>query len=652
MEKIIVELEAKTNKALKGIDEVAKSVEDLNKEVVSSNKATEKSLKGVESASKDAAGGIKAIGTTLKAIGIGLIISALGTLKEMFSQNQKAVDLFNTVFETASIVVGEVVSAFTNIYDALTQSTDQFDAFGKVVKGALDYVFAPLKLTFYAIKLALQAAQLAWEESFFGDGDPTRIKELNANIQETKNSMKEVAVAAIDGVKAVVNNIGEAISEVGAAGSTVIEELGKVSVTAAYDTAKANVELQKSAELAAARQGLIFETFDRQAEKLRQIRDDETKSIAERKKANDELLVKISDAEKGMLAQAKMQLAVANADLKRDKNNVESQVAKIEAEKELAAVRAQIEGIRSEQMSNANALNKEELELTNAKIESESKLSIEKKRFNAEQIKDELLKLEKLKEIDKEEKDIETLRLQAIVDNANAGTQAKIDAEIALKEFEEQSRQTEIERKAEIDAAQKEKDIKNYDALVENYKKGLALDKQKIKDKEMVVDAISQFADAESGIGKALLIVKQGLALQETIMDLKRITFKGVEAIGSAGVSTAQNVAESSKIGFPQNLITIASAIAQGVGIVKSVKKAVSKTKAKSGGAGASVPSISTPSMPSLPPAFNVVGASDTSQLADAIGSQSQEPTRAYVVSADVTTSQEMDRNTIEGASI
>ena len=52
------------------------------------------------------------------------------------------------------------------------------------------------------------------------------------------------------------------------------------------------------------------------------------------------------------------------------------------------------------------------------------------------------------------------------------------------------------------------------------------------------------------------------------------------------------------------------------------------------------------------PPSFNVVGASNTSQLADAIGSQSQEPTRAYVVSNDVTTAQSMDRNIVDGASI
>ena len=60
----------------------------------------------------------------------------------------------------------------------------------------------------------------------------------------------------------------------------------------------------------------------------------------------------------------------------------------------------------------------------------------------------------------------------------------------------------------------------------------------------------------------------------------------------------------------------------------------------------------STPSVPSLPPSFNVVGASDTNQLATAIGGQSQQPIQAFVVSNDVSTAQELDRNIIEGASI
>ena len=634
MEKIIVELEAKTDKALKGIDGVAKSVEELGKEVSDSNKSTTNSLKGVESASKGVAKGVKAVGTGLKAIGLGLIISALGTLKDLFEQNQKAVDFFSVAFETASIVVGQMVTAFTNVYKSVAKSSENFDALGKVMSGLLTVAITPLKLSFYAIKLAIQEAQLGWEKSFLGDKNPQTIKNLTLDILETKGAIVEVSNEFVGAGKSIVDNFGEAITETTNIAKSVVEEVGKISISTAIKTAKANTELQKSAELAGAMQGLLFEKFDRQAEKLRQIRDEERNTIAERKKANDELLIAVNNAEQAMLSQAKKQLTIANANLKKDSQNIEFKVAQIEALKELAGVEAQIEGLRSEQKSNDLALSREQIELTNTKAESESNLSIERKRFNAELIEDELLRLEKLREIDELEKEQESLRLEAILENANAGTQAKVDAQIALDEFLEQSRQTNITRDTEIAQAERE------------------LSKQKIKDKAMVVDAISQFADAESGIGKALLIVKQALALQETLMDIKRITFKGIEAVGSAGVSTAQNVAESSKIGFPQNLITIAGAIAQGIGIVKSVKSAVSKTKAKGGGAGASVPSIPTPSLPSLPPAFNVVGASGTSQLADAIGGQSQQPTRAYVVSDDVTTAQSMDRNIVDGASI
>ena len=60
----------------------------------------------------------------------------------------------------------------------------------------------------------------------------------------------------------------------------------------------------------------------------------------------------------------------------------------------------------------------------------------------------------------------------------------------------------------------------------------------------------------------------------------------------------------------------------------------------------------SAPTTPSIPPAFNIVGSSGTNQLAEAIGGQSQQPIRTYVVSSDVTTSQSLDRNIVEGATI
>jgi len=651
MEKIIVELEAKTDKAIKGIDKVAKSVENLNKDVVDSNKDTAKALKGVESASKSVSGGIKKIGASIKAAGLGLLIVAFGTIKELFSQNQKAVDLFNTAFEVTSIVVNQVINAFTDIYKAVSESRENFDALGKVLDGVLTMVLTPFKATFQGIKLALQSAQLAWEESFFGDKDPETIKRLNKEIALTKANLYEVADGFVEAGKSVYNNFGEAVTEAVNISKVAVKELGEVSVSAAIDTAKANVDLQKSAELAAARQGLLFEKFDRQAEKLRQIRDDETKSIEERKKANDELLVKIDSAEKGMLLQAQQQLAIADANLKKDKDNVEFQVARIEAIKELAAVEAQIEGIRSEQKSNALALDKEAIELINTKKESESQLSIEKRKFAAEQIESEKLRLEKLIEINEAEKIIEQERLQAIVDNANAGTQAKIDAEIALNEFTNTNQEENLTLKANL--VQEE----------------INLEAKKLAAKHKALNDLVGIFGAESKMGKAALIGKQLLAAQELLIDLGVIKSKATKAMATSSLDGAESagavstgLAKTLKLGFPAAIPALIGYAATAVGIVSGVMAATKKTKSVATGLGGvggggsvttpAMPKIETPQTESLPPAFNIVGASGTSQLADAIGGQSQQPQRAYVVSSDVTTSQEMERNTIEGASI
>ena len=51
-------------------------------------------------------------------------------------------------------------------------------------------------------------------------------------------------------------------------------------------------------------------------------------------------------------------------------------------------------------------------------------------------------------------------------------------------------------------------------------------------------------------------------------------------------------------------------------------------------------------------PSFNIVGATETSQLAEAVGSQTQQPIQAYVVANDVTTAQSLEKNIVEGATI
>jgi TP901 family phage tail tape measure protein len=201
-------------------------------------------------------------------------------------------------------------------------------------------------------------------------------------------------------------------------------------------------------------------------------------------------------------------------------------------------------------------------------------------------------------------------------------------------------------------------------ALLKKFNEAEAkLDKQKVASKQEALQAIANIAGAETKVGQALLIAKNMLAFKETLMDLKRITFKGKKAVTEAGVNAASNVSESSKIGFPQNIITIAGAIGQGISIIRQVKKAVSKTGASGGSA--SVPSVPSAARASASgsqstqaqtqtqaPAFNVIGASPESQLATALAGQSQQPVQAYVVSNDVTTSQSLDRNIVEGATL
>jgi len=637
-QKIEVEFELKYKEAVKNLDEFQKEYAKLEKEVVSANEKTAESLEKVEKGAKDSAKGVKKVGVSLKGLAaatgiIFLLQKAFEFVSTAVQENQEVMDGLNVVFKTAQIVFNEVLGVITDVYKSVTSASENFDALGKVISGLLTIAVTPLKLAFYGIQLGIQAAQLAWEQSVFGDGDETKIKALNESIAETKANLKEVGEEAVQAGTDVVTNFVEAVSEAGEIGSQLVKGVKEISVDAALKTAKANQALEKSAQIAAAQSRILLEQYDRQAEQQRQIRDDETKSIAERQAANDKLNTILTKQEEEMTKNAKLVKAAAQAQFNLT-GKTEDYVAVLEAEAEVQAVAATVTGLKSEQQTNANALTKEATELTNAKLESESLLSIEQKRFNAEQIDDELKRLEALKEIDILEAEQETIRLQAIVDNANAGTQAKIDAQIALDDFTEQSRQTGITRDNEITQAK------------------IANEKMLTATKQKALDDLIAIGGAETKFGKAMFLLKQALAIKEMIMEAKKtITFSSIAAAKST-VAVAEGTAQTAKVGFPQNIPLLIGYAAQAAGIISAIKSATGTAKSAVSGIGGGGGSIVEPTAPSAPPAFNVVGASGTNQLADAIGGQSQRPSRSYVVASDVSTAQELDRNIIEGASI
>ena len=620
-QKVEVELELKYKEAVKNLDEFQKEYAKLEKEVVSANEKTAKSLKQVEKSADDGAKGVKKIGVSLKSIGaatgvIFLLQKAFEFVSTAIQENQVVMDGLNVVFKTAQIIFNEVLGVITDVYNSVASASENFDALGKVISGLLTLAFAPLQIAFYGIIAAAEGVKLAYENMF---GDEDSIAKAQEDLDATNEKLKEIAIEVNKAGSDIVNNFSEAISEAGNIGTQVVDGLKEISIEAAIETAKTNQALEKSAQIAAAESRILLEQYDRQAEIQRQIRDDETKSIAERQAANDELNVILDNQEKAMLKNAEIVLAAAQAQFNLT-GKTEDYVAVLDAQAEKEGVLSQVTGFRSEQQTNKNSLDKEAIEIANAKLESESLLSIEQKRFNAEQIEDELLRLQRLSEIDLLEAEQETIRLQAIVDNANAGTQAKIDAQIALDEFSESSRQTNLTRDKQITDAK----IKISDSEAQAKKDNLDATADVLKN-------FSAIAGEETVAGKAFAVAAATIN-----------TYRGVsDALAAVTVTPFETA------------LKFANAAAIGVAGIANVKKIVSvKVPNTSGGGSSANPSVSVPSAPPLPPAFNIVGQSDTNQLADAIGGQTQQPIQAFVVSSEVTTAQELDRNIIDGASI
>lgn len=123
-------------------------------------------------------------------------------------------------------------------------------------------------------------------------------------------------------------------------------------------------------------------------------------------------------------------------------------------------------------------------------------------------------------------------------------------------------------------------------------------------------------------------------------------------AIAQATVAGIQSTVNAFQTGAASPITTVFPAypfvqagLAAGFAALNVAK--IKSTNMSSGGGGGSA----QPSAPAAP-SFNVVGASDTNQLAQAIGQKEETPVKAYVVSNEVSNAQALDRNIVEGAAI
>ena len=244
---------------------------------------------------------------------------------------------------------------------------------------------------------------------------------------------------------------------------------------------------------------------------------------------------------------------------------------------------------------------------------------------------------------------------QELIDKAILAGIATDDLE-AAKEAKRKEKQAEFD---ETDAERKQTKIDEAQAQADALQE---IEDQKKAQQQATFDNAVALAGEETKLGKALLLAKQLLLAKEFILNAKAQIANAKKAVGEATVNAAEastettsSVAKAANTAPPPfNIPFILTAIATGASVLSAVKSAVSSTKsaaAQVGAGGGTSTAPATPITPApSPPAFNVVGQGGASQLAEAIGGQA--PTRAYVVSNDVTTAQGLERNIVEGATI
>ena len=588
-EKVIIDLEVKSNKGVKNVEKLNTEISKTNKEVKKTNEelagasnSLDKFSGGAVSKIKNFGGAIKGLTTGFKSLrvaiigtGIGALIIALVSLRTAFTSSEEGQNKFAKLMGVIGSVTGNLVDMLANLGEGI------INAFTNPKQALIDFknlIVENITNRFNAIIDTLGFLGSAFKKVFSGD--------FKGALEDAKSAGSSY-IDSLTGVEDSINKVTEATKGL----VTELKEEAKIAGQIADQRAK--------------------------ADKL------ERALIVERAKANRdraELLEKAIDKENFSTKQ--------RIEFLKEAGKIEEDITK----KEIEAAR-----LRFEAKVEENKLSKS----TKADLDEEARLK-------AELINLETAKLTKAKEVTS----------QIIALNAEEKARLKaIEDEEKLRKEEEQKIQDEkdAERKKELE----EKEAERLRKIKENADEEVRIAKILVEQKKAIQDAnLNNIASGFALLGKiagdnkalqaAAIIGESAVGIARTIIQTQTSNAAAIAqgaalAIPTAGksVAIAAKLVSANKIAAGISIATNIAATAKGLSGLKAGGSTPSPSPNPSGGGGGSIP-----------PSFNVVGASDTNQLATAIGGQTQKPIQAFVVSNDVTTAQEMDRNIIDGASI
>lgn len=578
------------------VEAVKKSLEEVTKkleEVVEGQKDVQKEAKAASKATEGIGKGVKGIGLAIKGAGIGLALKAFDSLNEIMMGNQFIVDASTTAFNFLRIAFSDFVTFLQEKTGPVIQYFK--DMFENPKQTLIDFGNAIVDYVVHGIESLLESVGYLGEalvNLFSGD--------FEAAFESVSNAGSKL-VDAVTGVDDTLKKVGETISE------TIPKIVDYATKTG--KAAKAMTDLNNAAELAEAKNQALIEKYDILAEKQRQIRDDESKTFAERIAANEKLKEILDEQEKAMKANAQARVNQAQQQYDLDKDNIEATKELIAAKGELEGVEATITGMRSEYLSNQISLEKELLDIERSRKEAELEAQNIRNEADNEALLNAEEQLRKQEELSIKQYNSQKALLEEQRNNYVEGTAAYTEFTNELMLLDAERYATAKTYEKELTAVQKEEEEK---------KKANTL--ARINAVTSMTDNLFALAKetAEEGSKKA----KQ-IAIAETVWN----TAKAIMGMLSAQPAGPWNFAQAA-IAASMGALNIKKIMQTDADNAQSAS-----TPTAGGGSALSFQSVAT----------NLQG-SQTNQIAEMLNMNNQSPMKAYVVSGDVSSGQALDR--------
>jgi hypothetical protein len=597
----VIEIKGDASSAIAALKDVGIEAQKTQAKATEANDAIKDGLEaldkrtgGAVSAFKSLVGGVKSAVsafTTLKgaiiATGLGALLVAVTSLVAYFKETERGGDAL-------AVVLGAIGGVVRKLTDVLVKFGETlFNTFSDPKQALIDFGKAIQENIVNRVEGMLELL-------------PALGKAISLAFSGEFKAAGKVAADAVGkvtlGVENVTDKVGGAID--------ALKELGKSAIAAGREGARVAALLNDAED---AERALIVQRAkaNKQIQEARFIADDLTKSTEER----------IAAVQRA----AALEEEVANAEIKTQKlrlTALKAQVAIGEASEDQLVQVAEAEA-RVQELETASIARKRRLgtEIKGLRAEEQARLN--------EQIKAE----EELRKVQDEAQSAYLLSQGQKLDQAY---------DLLL-----------TDQQREINAVRDK-----YFALLQldelSAEQRLALE-QKMSDEIVAIN--KKTADAQKAIDKATAEAKAAMVNQsiDAVQGALTALFGESKAVASANVlvdaaQAAVGIFKSSTslpepFGSINRGIQLAALAATAAASIRNINSA------KPSGT-TSAPSIptSTPTAPSQAPQFNVVGQSGINQLAQSIGGQFQQPIRAYVVSQDVSTAQQLQRQRVRTA--